>query len=42
LPDSVIGLTSLERLDISSNDLSTLPPTLGTLPNLQSLQVSVL
>ena len=39
LPDEIINLQSLERLDLSNNDLSTLPFTLGTLPHLKSLQV---
>jgi Leucine-rich repeat (LRR) protein len=39
IPETIINLSTLERFDISNNDLSTLPPTLGTLPHLKSLQV---
>ena len=37
LPDEIIHLQSLERLDVSNNNLSILPFVLGTLPHLKSL-----
>ncbi len=39
IPDSLINLQTLERLDVSNNDLSGLPPSLGTMPHLKSLSV---
>jgi len=37
LPDEIINLQLLERLDVSNNDLSVLPFVLGTMPHLKSL-----
>ena len=42
LPDEVINLQSLERLDLSNNDLSTLPFTLGKKPCLKNVTNSFL
>ena len=42
LPDEVINLQSLERLDLSNNDLSTLPFTLGKKPCLKNVTSSLL
>ena len=38
LPDEIVSLQSLERLDVCNNNLSVLPFVLGTLPNLKNLQ----
>ena len=35
VPNEVLVLQSLERLDLANNELSTLPYSLGTLPNLK-------
>jgi len=39
IPDDVTALQLLERLDVTNNDLSTLPYSLGVLPHLKALQV---
>ncbi|TRY68578.1 hypothetical protein TCAL_03065 [Tigriopus californicus] len=39
VPKEIVNLQSLERLDVSNNDLNNLPFTLGTLPNLKLLLV---
>lgn len=39
LPDEIHCLQLLERLDVSNNDLSALPFTLGVLPHLKSVQL---
>ena len=41
LPDEVLLLQLLERLDITNNDLAILPFTLGLLPHLKTVQVCV-
>ena len=38
-PLTVSSHQALERLDLTNNDLSTLPFSLGTLPNLKSLPI---
>lgn len=39
VPNEIVNLQSLERFDVSNNDLNNLPFTLGTLPNLKLLLV---
>jgi len=39
IPDEIIGLQLLERLDVTNNSLSNLPFSLGTLPHLKSVQL---
>jgi hypothetical protein len=38
LPDEVVGLQLLERLNLTNNDLAILPFTLGLLPHLKTVQ----
>jgi Leucine-rich repeat (LRR) protein len=39
LPDEMVQLQLMERLDLTSNDLTILPFTLGLLPHLKTVQV---
>ncbi|XP_042562941.1 leucine-rich repeat-containing protein 40 [Clupea harengus] len=39
LPDEVTLLEGLERLDLANNDITSLPCTLGNLPNLKSVSL---
>lgn len=39
IPDDIITLQLLERLDVTNNDLSTLPYSLGVLPHLKAVQL---
>ena len=40
LPDEVVGLQLLERLDLTNNNLAILPFTLGLLPYLKTVQAN--
>lgn len=37
VPDSITHLKQLERIELSNNDISTLPPKMGLLTNLKSI-----
>lgn len=39
LPENVTAMTKLKRLDLTNNDLSSLPPQLALLENLNSLGI---
>ena len=39
IPDEITALQLLERLDVTNNDLSTLPYSLGVLPHLKAVQL---
>ena len=39
LPESIISMSKLKRLDVSNNDLNNLPPQLALMEDLNSLAV---
>jgi Leucine-rich repeat (LRR) protein len=39
LPQGVTALVRLEELDVSNNDLTNVPPHIGLMTNLRSLQL---
>ena len=39
MPDEITCLASLERLDVTNNDLAGLPFSLGVLPHLKAVQL---